>query len=52
MEFEYLKQMASMDADMLDVMMDRYGEDVWNYAYFLTGQHDLAEDVAHLLRIP
>lgn len=46
MEFEYVKHMASMDTDTLDAIMEHYGSDIWNYAYFLTGQHALADDIA------
>jgi len=46
LEFEYVKQMVSMDTDTLDAIMEHYGRDIWNYAYFLTGQHALADDIA------
>jgi RNA polymerase sigma-70 factor (ECF subfamily) len=26
--------------------MEQYGEDVWNYAYFLTRKHDIADDIS------
>ncbi|MEC0205042.1 RNA polymerase sigma factor [Paenibacillus lautus] len=46
MELEYLKQMTVMDSQTLDKIMNEYGNDVWNYAYFLTKQHALADDIA------
>nr|WP_127590899.1 RNA polymerase sigma factor [Paenibacillus lautus] len=46
MELEYLKQMTIMDSQTLDRIMNEYGNDVWNYAYFLTKQHALADDIA------
>lgn len=35
-----------MDSQTLDKIMNEYGNDVWNYAYFLTKQHALADDIA------
>ncbi|OWR31750.1 RNA polymerase subunit sigma-70 [Saccharibacillus sp. O23] len=36
----------SMTADDLRSIMERYGEDVWNYLYVMTRKHDLADDLA------
>lgn len=46
MELEYLKQMTVMDTQTLDKIMSLYGNDIWNYAYFLTKQQALADDIA------
>ncbi len=46
MELEYLKQMTVMDPQTLDKIMNLYGNDIWNYAYFLTKQQTLADDIA------
>nr|WP_318652417.1 RNA polymerase sigma factor [Paenibacillus lycopersici] len=45
-ESDYLKHVMEMDAGALRDTMDRYGQDVWNYAFFLTGARDLADDIA------
>ena len=46
MELDYLKQMTVMDTQTLDKIMNLYGNDIWNYAYFLTKQQALADDIA------
>ncbi len=48
MQFDYLKSAVSgVDKDVvLEELMDAYGRDVWNYAFFLTGRSELAEDIA------
>ncbi|EFU41551.1 RNA polymerase, sigma-24 subunit, ECF subfamily protein [Paenibacillus vortex V453] len=46
MELEYVTQMSKMDTQTLNEMMNQYGNDIWNYAYFLTKQHALADDIA------
>ncbi len=48
MQFDYLKSAVSgVDkASVLEELMDAYGRDVWNYAFFLTGRPELAEDIA------
>ncbi|MFB6367098.1 RNA polymerase sigma factor [Paenibacillus elgii] len=47
MTFEYLKSMSGgMDKNaVLTDMMLAYGEDVWNYAFFLSRNRTLADDV-------
>jgi hypothetical protein len=45
--FEYLSALSDTtdkDAVLQDLMND-LGRDVWNYAYFLTGRFDVADDV-------
>lgn len=44
-EFEYLKHIGHMDQGGLRELMQAYGQDVWNFAYFLTKRPDLADDV-------
>ncbi|MFC4102852.1 RNA polymerase sigma factor [Paenibacillus xanthanilyticus] len=46
--WEYLKHLdAGYDrAPVLRDMMDAYGNDVWNYAFFLTKRPEAADDVA------
>lgn len=39
METEYLSRMIEMSPETLGEMMDLYGHDVWNYAYYLTKKH-------------
>ncbi|MDQ1910568.1 RNA polymerase sigma factor [Paenibacillus sp. GD4] len=47
MAFEYLKSLSSgMDKSaILQELMAAYGEDVWNYAFFLTRKPELADDI-------
>lgn len=45
-ESDYLKHMMEMDVGALRDTMDRYGQDVWNYGFFLTKNRDLADDIA------
>ncbi|CAG7643902.1 RNA polymerase sigma factor YlaC [Paenibacillus solanacearum] len=48
MTFEYLKSLTGgLDKNaVLSEIMEAYGEDVWNYAFFLTRQPALADDIA------
>lgn len=48
MQFDYLKAAVSgVDRNaVLEELMESFGKDVWNYAYFLTGRAELAEDIA------
>ncbi|GAB6929233.1 sigma-70 family RNA polymerase sigma factor [Paenibacillus sp. JCM 10914] len=45
---EYLKHMVAADdaSAILSELMDLYGQDVWNYAYFLTKRRDAADDIS------
>ncbi|MFD0675938.1 MULTISPECIES: RNA polymerase sigma factor [unclassified Paenibacillus] len=47
MAFEYLKSISEgMDKNaVLEELMLAYGEDVWNYAFFLTRRSELADDI-------
>lgn len=45
---EYLNNLVAMDNpnSVLMEMMESYGQDVWNYAYFLTRRRDAADDIS------
>jgi len=45
MEKEHLQHLSRMDDYTLDILMNEFGQAVWNYAYFLTKQRQLADDV-------
>lgn len=47
MGLEYLESLSdSTDKNaILSDLMERYGNDVWNYAYFLTSRFDTADDI-------
>lgn len=47
MGLEYLKTLAqsSDKNEILRDLMDHYGNDVWNYAFFLTGRYDQSDDI-------
>ena len=45
MEFGHLPHVNQMDAMTFDELMLRYGQDVWNYAFFITKRRDLADDI-------
>jgi len=45
-EPEYLKHIDSVDGIELRQLMDRYGDDVWKYAYVLTKDREQAKDIA------
>jgi RNA polymerase sigma-70 factor (ECF subfamily) len=44
-ESEQLRYLAQMDVYSLDEIMKQYGRDVWNYAYILTKNTTMAEDI-------
>lgn len=46
MQEHYLYDVAAIDVEDLRALMEHYGEDVWKYAYFLTGDPHLADDIA------
>ncbi len=46
MEEDYLKYISEIDVSHLRAIMHEYGEDVWNFAYFLTKRRDLADDIS------
>ncbi|RKP55614.1 sigma-70 family RNA polymerase sigma factor [Cohnella endophytica] len=43
---EYLKHMDSVNETELRLLMDRYGDDVWKYAYVITRDREQARDIA------
>lgn len=45
MEGEQLRYLAQMDDYSLDDIMKQYGRDVWNYAYVITKNPTMAEDI-------
>lgn len=46
MEREYWKWIDRLEADSFRELMLTYGQDVWNYAYLLTGNPTTADDVS------
>jgi len=48
LQFDYLKAVTGgLDrAAVLEELMEAYGDDVWNFALFLTGRPELADDIA------
>jgi len=42
---EYFKYARLNEPRELRPLMEKYGQDVWNYAYFLTKKHDAADDI-------
>ncbi|GAA0842782.1 sigma-70 family RNA polymerase sigma factor [Bifidobacterium pullorum subsp. gallinarum] len=45
---EYLKQMVAVNdpGSVLNGLMESFGQDVWNYAFFLTKQREAADDIS------
>lgn len=46
MDFQFLKQAREIDNHTLSQIMDEYGNDVWNYAYFLTRSAEQADELS------
>lgn len=46
MDYSDLKHAVTLDNDTLYQIMDDFGNDVWNYAFFLTGSRDHADDIS------
>lgn len=46
MDYSDLKYAVTLDNETLYQIMDDYGNDVWNYAFFLTGSRDHADDIS------
>lgn len=40
-----LKYLSEMDPFTLDVLMTQHGQEVWNFAYFLTKNRSMADDI-------
>jgi len=41
-----LASLVNPDPETLGRLMDRYGQDIWNYAYFLTKNRAMSDDIA------
>lgn len=41
-----LRALTAMDPASLEELMAEYGQDVWNFAYFLTKDRSMADDIA------
>ncbi|MFC5402553.1 RNA polymerase sigma factor [Cohnella soli] len=46
MSDEHLKYVTAIEQFDIRDLMEKYGEDVWHYAFFLTRRHDWADDIA------
>ncbi|CAM2924416.1 RNA polymerase sigma factor [Paenibacillus taichungensis] len=46
MDYQYLAHAQTIDNYTLSSMMDEYGNDVWNYAYFLTKSTEQADELS------
>ncbi|MGQ8875193.1 RNA polymerase sigma factor [Paenibacillus sp. TSA_86.1] len=46
MDYLFLAEAQTIDNDTLASLMDDYGNDVWNYAYFLTKNAEQADDLS------
>lgn len=46
MELEGLQHSETMNEQQLREIMSRYGEDIWNYIYYLTKNSEQADDLA------
>lgn len=48
LQFDYLKHVTDgLDRHaVLDELMTAYGKDVWNFAFFITGSREMADDIA------
>jgi RNA polymerase sigma-70 factor, ECF subfamily len=42
---DYLVYLAEMDSLTLDNLMEQYGQEVWNFAYFITKNRILSDDI-------
>ena len=41
-----LKVLVAMDSASLEELMEEYGQDVWNFAFFLAKDRNMADDIA------
>ncbi|WP_145406350.1 RNA polymerase sigma factor [Paenibacillus silvae] len=46
MDYSFLAEAQNIDNDTLASLMDDYGNDVWNYVYFLTKNAEQADDLS------
>src|SRR5690554_4692947 len=42
---DYLQYMISMDSSTLEELMVQYGQEVWNFAFLLTTNRSMADDI-------
>lgn len=45
MSDQYWQYLAGLDSEMLERLMADYGQEVWNYAFFVTKNKSLADDI-------
>lgn len=45
MDDSYLQYITDMDSGTLEHLMNKYGQDIWNYAYSLTKHRSMADDI-------
>jgi len=45
MERDYWKNIEKFEGESLRELMEAYGQEVWNYAYYMIGRFDLADDI-------
>lgn len=45
MSEDYLKFLSNMNPSTLSLIMEQYGQDIWNYAYFLTKNRSMSDDI-------
>lgn len=45
LDHDYLRYIEKMDQAILEDVMRHYGQDVWNFSYFLTKNRALADDI-------
>lgn len=46
MAHDYLKYVTSIQSPSLNDLMQEHGQDVWNYAFLLTKNHHISDDIA------
>lgn len=45
MSDQYWQYLAGLDSEMLERLMADYGQEVWNYAFFVTKNRSVADDI-------
>jgi RNA polymerase sigma-70 factor, ECF subfamily len=46
MSDQYWRYLADLDPELLERLMADYGQEVWNYAFFITKNRSMADDIA------
>jgi RNA polymerase sigma-70 factor (ECF subfamily) len=46
MDLDYLEHINAIEIPQLKEIMEIYGEDIWNYAFFITKNQALADDIS------